>query len=152
MQLAHYLMPLVGAAVILAWRVRETARPMTLPKIIMPPLGMSTGLCMFLLPATRVPWSWALGTFALGAFVLSYPLIKTSQLIAVNDQILLKRSKAFLWIFLGLFAIRFVARTYLEEVISPLQTAGLFFLLAFGMILRWRIGMLLRFNALSAKL
>jgi len=49
-----------------------------------------------------------------------------------------------------LAAIRFVAHTYLDTVITVEQTAGLFFVLAFGMILRWRLNMFLEFRALTA--
>ncbi|HVI96991.1 MAG TPA: CcdC protein domain-containing protein, partial [Anaeromyxobacter sp.] len=54
---------------------------------------------------------------------------------------LLQRSKAFLWILLALVAVRFALRAWVEQVVTPAQTAGLFFILAFGMIVRWRASM-----------
>ncbi len=62
----------------------------------------------------------------------------------------MQRSRAFLWILLGLFAVRLALRAYVERVVSPMQSGGLLFLLAFGMILRWRVGMLLEFRRLTS--
>jgi membrane protein CcdC involved in cytochrome C biogenesis len=138
----------VGTVGVLVWRMRETSRPISPMKIIMPPLGMLTGLAMFLYPPTHVPLHWALSAFLLGVLVLSYPLVRTSRLIVDGDSIKLQRSKAFLWILLGLVTLRLGLREYVEHLISPLQTAGLAYLLALGMILRWRIGMLIEYRRL----
>src|SRR5258705_9139991 len=81
----------VGAAVILAWRVQETRRPVTERKIVIPPLGMSTGLAMFLVPQMRIPLSWALCAFASGSVFLAYPLIKTTHLTRTGDVVTLQR-------------------------------------------------------------
>jgi membrane protein CcdC involved in cytochrome C biogenesis len=62
----------------------------------------------------------------------------------------MRRSGAFFAVVIVLAAIRFVAHTYLDTVITVEQTAGLFFVLAFGMILRWRLNMFLEFRALTA--
>jgi membrane protein CcdC involved in cytochrome C biogenesis len=140
-----------GAAVILAWRVRETQRPVTARSILIPPLGMATGFSMFLSPPFRVPWTWALGAFLVGALVLSYPLTHTSRLTRRGDVIMLHRSRAFLAILVGLVVLRLALRNYVEHLISPTQTAGLFFILAFGMILRWRVGMWLEYRRLVAR-
>lgn len=141
---------LVMAGLVLAWRVRESTRPVTLPKIVIPPLGMSSGLLMFLFPPARIPWSWAIGALLLGAVVFAYPVIKTSVLIRADDKILMRRSKAFLWILLGLVAVRLIARNYVEHYVNPIQTGALFFLLAYGMIVRWRLQMLWQYRALKA--
>lgn len=139
-----------GAAVILAWRVRETQRPITARAILIPPLAMSTGFSMFIAPAARVPIAWAATAFLAGLLVLSYPLARTSSLVRQGDQILLQRSRAFLVILLGLVAIRLVLRGYVSQLLSPTQTAGLFFVLAFGMIVRWRASMYLQYRRLLA--
>lgn len=136
---------LLGAAVMIAWRMRETSTPVSLRKIVAPPLGMSTGFLMFLAPAARVSWAYAGAAFAAGALVLSIPLARTSRLVRSGDVILMQRSRAFLWILLGLVAVRFVARAYVERVLTPFQTGGIFFILAFGMIVRWRAAMLLAY-------
>ena len=145
------LVTLAGAAAMLAWRVREARTPVTTRRIVAPPLGMSTGFLMFLAPAARVPWSWASAAFALGALVFSIPLTRTSRLVRSGDVVWMQRSRAFLWILLGLVAVRTALRAYVEQVVSPLQTGALFFVLAFGMIARWRIGMLLEYRRLRAE-
>lgn len=140
---------LVGASAVIAWRLREVSRPVTVPKIIMPPVGMSTGLAMFLYPPTHVPLAWAAAAFALGALVLAWPLVLTSRLHVTDGQVYVRRSRAFLWILVGLVTVRFALRGIIEQYITLEQTAGLFFLLAFGMILRWRVGMLLEYRRLT---
>lgn len=139
---------LIGAALVLAYRVRESTRPITTRKIVIPPLGMSTGFCMFLYAPARIPLLWAAAAFALGALVLSYPLVKTSKLTRMGEVVMLRRSPAFLWILIGLVAIRIGLRSYVGQFVDPLQTAALFFVLAFGMIVVWRTRMLLDYRQL----
>ena len=145
------LTSIVGAAVILAWRIRETTRPITARKIVIPPLGMSTGFCMFAYAPARIPLSWGLFAFAAGALVLAVPLIKTSALTREGEAVLLRRSPAFLWILLGLVALRWVARAYVARYVSPVQTGSIFFVLAFGMIVRWRTLMYFEYRKLLAR-
>ena len=142
---------LAGAVAMLAWRVREARTPVSARKIVVPPLGMSTGFLMFLAPAARVPWSWASAAFALGAVVLAVPLARTSRLVRTGDVVWMQRSRAFLWILIALVLVRTALRAYVERVVTPLQTGALFFVLAFGMILRWRVGMLLEYRRLIAE-
>ncbi len=144
------LLTLAGAAAMLAWRVREARTPVTPRRIVAPPLGMSTGFLMFLAPAARVPWAWASVAFALGALVFSIPLTRTSRLVRTGDVVWMRRSRAFLWILIGLVAVRTALRAYVEHLVSPLQTGALFFVLAFGMIARWRVAMLLEYRRLCA--
>ena len=150
MPLPALLAPLAGALAVLAWRIRETQRPVTRRSIVIPPLGMSTGLSMFLLPDFRVPWSWAIGAFLAGALLLSIPLVHTSRMTRAGETIVLRRSRAFLVILLGLAALRLLFRDYVGQVLPPKQTAGVFFLLAFGMIVRWRVWMLGEYARLAA--
>ena len=133
---------LAGAAAMIAWRYQETSAPVTLRKIVIPPIGMSTGLCMFLAPAARVPWAWAAAAFALGALVLFFPLARSSRLIRDGEAVMMRRSKAFLWILLGLVAVRLALRSWAELWLSPIQTGAIFFLIALGAVIRWRVAML----------
>ncbi|HET9989985.1 MAG TPA: cytochrome c biogenesis protein CcdC [Kofleriaceae bacterium] len=133
---------LAGAVAMLTWRAHEARRVVTVRSVIIPPLGMSTGFSMFAVPATRVPLSWAVVALALGALVFAIPLISTSRLVRQDEQILVQRSRAFVAILLGLVALRFGLRTWIEQYVSPMQTGALFFLLAFGAIVRWRLAML----------
>lgn len=143
------LSPILGGVALLAWRVRETRVPISARAILAPPLGMSTGLLMFLWPPMRVPWTWALAAFGLGLLALSWPLARSSRLEARSDGVYLRRSRAFLAILLGLLAVRLLLHDYVGHLISPRQTASVFYLLALGMILRWRTGMYRQFRRLA---
>ena len=140
---------LLGTLAVLVWRIRESRRAVTTRTIVIPPLGMSTGFSMFLVPAFRVPWTWGLTAFALGAVVLAYPLLASSRLTRVGSVVMMQRSRSFIAIILALAALRFALRSYVGEFISVQQTAGLFFVLAFGMIVRWRAWMLLEYRRLA---
>jgi len=142
---------IAGAIAVMFWRVRETRTAVSTRKIVIPPLGMATGLVMFIMPMFRVPWVWAAAAFLCGALILAYPLLRTSRLIRMGDQVMMQRSYAFFGVLVLLAAIRISARSYLDTVLSIPQTAGLFFLLAFGMILRWRMQMLLDYRALAGE-
>jgi membrane protein CcdC involved in cytochrome C biogenesis len=148
MQTSAIVATLIGGAAVLAWRIRETQRPVTAKKILLPPVGMTTGFSMFLAPEMRVPFSWGLAAFLAGVLFLSYPLVLTSKLTRSGDAVLLKRSRAFLVILLALLAVRLAARNWVERYIDTVQTGSLFFLLAYGMLLPWRIAMYLRYRSL----
>jgi membrane protein CcdC involved in cytochrome C biogenesis len=139
-----------GAVAVLIWRVREGQTPVTLKKILIPPAGMATGFCMFIVPAFRFPWTWALAAFLIGAILLAWPLLRTSRLHREGDAIMMKRSGAFLLVIIVLAAVRFAARSYFNRIMSIEQTGGLFFILAFGMILRWRMNMYFQYRNLTS--
>jgi membrane protein CcdC involved in cytochrome C biogenesis len=141
---------LAGLAGVLIWRVREGRTAVTMMKIVMPPLGMATGFCIFLNPAFRVPWAWGLGAFFIGAVVLAYPLLLTSDLHLQNGVIMMKRSSAFFAVIIVLAVVRFFARGYIDRFLSFEQTGALFYLLAFGMILRWRAKLFIAYRALAS--
>jgi len=141
---------LAGAVAMLTWRAHEARRVVTVRSIIIPPLGMSTGFSMFAVPATRVPLAWAFAALALGAVLFAIPLVRTSRLVQQDDQILVQRSRAFVAILLGLVAVRFGLRTWIEQYVSPLQTGALFYLLAFAAVVRWRLTMLRDYRRLIA--
>lgn len=140
----------IGTAGVIAWRIKEGRAPVNLKKIIIPPIGMSTGFFMFLVPHTRIPIAWALLTFVLGALIFAWPLIFTSKLHKEPDgQIWMKRSPVFFLLLLAMAAIRFGLRDELEHFINFWQTGALAFLCAFGMVLHWRINMLLTYIKLT---
>jgi membrane protein CcdC involved in cytochrome C biogenesis len=142
---------LAGAAAVFVWRVQEGRSAVTLRKIVIPPMGMATGFCMFLMPGFRVPLLWGFAAFLTGAIALAYPLLATSRLERAGDAIMMRRSGAFFAVVIVLAAIRLAARSYFDHVMSVEQTAALFYVLAFGMILRWRANMLFEYRALAAQ-
>lgn len=141
---------LIGLCGVLAWRVREGRTAMTLRKIVIPPLGMATGFSMFFVPAFRVPLDWAIGAFLVGAILLAWPLLATSSLRREGDLIMMKRSGAFFAVVIVLAAVRYFARDYFDRFLTLEQTGGLFFVLAFGMILRWRASLFFAYRKLTA--
>ncbi len=138
-----------GLVGVLTWRVREGRTAVTLKMIVMPPLGMATGFCMFFAPQCRIPWEWGVGAFLIGAVVFAYPLLLTSDLHLKNGVIMMKRSSAFFAVIVVLALVRYLARGYFDRYLSLLQTGALFYLLAFGMILRWRLKLLFAYRALT---
>lgn len=151
LKLLPMLAPVVGGSAVLAWRFQETRTPVTTRKIVIPPLGMSTGFFMFVVPAMRISWAWALGAFLFGAVVLSIPLERSSTLERKDGQVLMRRSNGFLLILLALLALRLILHEWVGAVLPARQTGAVFFVLAFGMILRWRVGMLLAYRRLVAE-
>jgi membrane protein CcdC involved in cytochrome C biogenesis len=147
--LAPLVSSIVGALAVLAWRLRETQRPVSTRTIVLPPLLMSTGFVMFTRPEFRVPWPWAAGAFVVGALLLSYPLLRTSRLAREGDTVVMHRSRAFLLILLGLVGVRLALRDYVGQLLPVTQTAAVFFILAFGMIVRWRAWMLTEYRRLT---
>lgn len=140
---------LTMAFIVIVFRMRAAKKPTSSKAIIMPPLGMSTGFIMFLFPETHIPITYALVAFMTG-LLFSYPLIRTSQLEIKNKQIYLKPSKAFVFILFGLLVIRIVLHEIVQQYISVMQTASVFFILAFGMIVTWRIVMFMKYRRLLA--
>jgi membrane protein CcdC involved in cytochrome C biogenesis len=144
--------PIFGGIAMLMWRVRETRVPVSSKAIIIPPLAMSTGFMMFISPMMRVPPSWALGAFLLGLLALSWPLVRSTRLELRDGVVYMRRSRAFLAILLVLLAVRLALHDYIGHIISPLQTASLFYLMAFGMIARWRLAMYLQYRRILGEM
>jgi membrane protein CcdC involved in cytochrome C biogenesis len=141
---------LVGLAAVLVWRIREGRTAVSIKKIMIPPLGMATGFSMFIVPVFRIPWTWGLAAFLIGAILLAYPLLRTSRLVRQGDDIMMQRSAAFFSVILVLAAVRILARGYFDTLLTVEQSGALFFVLAFGMIVRWRLNMLFEYRRLTA--
>ncbi|MBT2289973.1 cytochrome c biogenesis protein CcdC [Paenibacillus albidus] len=136
------------ALMVIFIRLKASARPVTIRKIWIPPLGMSTGFAMFVVPEVRFPWWWAVLAFLIGWFVFAYPLIRTTTFEQRDGEIYAQRSKSFAFILLGLLLVRTLLHEIINRYISVPQSGGLFFILAFGMILHWRFFMYKRYNVL----
>lgn len=134
-----------AALAVLLIRMQASKKPVSIKKIILPPIMMSTGFLMFIIPAFRPGYGAAIEAFFTGC-LFSIFLIKTSKFEIRSNDIYLKRSKSFIFVLLGLVALRTIMKYFIGEQISTLETGGFFFILAFGMIMPWRIGMLIGYK------
>jgi membrane protein CcdC involved in cytochrome C biogenesis len=144
------IVPLIMATIVIIIRMRAAKKPVSARKIILPPLFMSTGFVMFHFPETITPLPYDILAFLIG-MLFSIPLILTSKFEIVGHEVYLRRSNIFFMILLGLLIIRTVIKILMGDSFTPLQTGGLFFILAFGMILPWRVAMLYMYHRLIKK-
>jgi len=129
-------------------RAKSAKRPASAKKILLPPLFMSTGALMFLFPFFRVTGPQIIEALVAG-IVFSGVLIWTSKFERRDGEIYLKQSKAFIFILIGLLIIRIIAKLVLFSTIDVGALSGMFWILAFGMIVPWRIAMFLQFKKLQ---
>ncbi|AXH99141.1 cytochrome c biogenesis protein CcdC [Sporosarcina sp. PTS2304] len=131
-------------------RAKAANQPIQAKKIILPPLFMSTGMLMFLFDEFQVPWIQVAEASFVG-LVFSTFLIYTTRFEMKEDGIYLQKSKAFLVILLGLLVIRMIGKIVLSNTIDVGELGGMFFILAFSMILPWRVGMLVKYKQLEKR-
>lgn len=137
------------ALLVLFIRMKAAKKPSSVKKIVLPPIFMSTGALMFLFPEFRVSFLQILEALTVGA-IFSIFLIKTSKFEMKDNDIYLKRSKAFVFILLGLLAVRVVMKLVLSTQIDIGELTGMFWLLAFGMIVPWRIAMYVKYKKIES--
>src|SRR5699024_7689900 len=77
-------------------RLKASKKPASVKKIILPPLFMSTGACMFFFPEFRLDIQEVGEAFILGV-LLSIFLIKTSKFEKRSEEIYLIPSKSFVF-------------------------------------------------------
>jgi membrane protein CcdC involved in cytochrome C biogenesis len=129
-------------------RARSAKKPASAKKIILPPLFMSTGALMFVFEYFRVAPLQIVEAIGVG-IVFSTVLIWTSRFEVKNGDIYLIQSKAFIFILIGLLIVRLIAKFILSSTIHVGELSGMFWLLAFGMIVPWRIAMLMKYKKLE---
>jgi membrane protein CcdC involved in cytochrome C biogenesis len=132
-------------------RMKAAKKPATVKKIILPPIFMSTGALMFIHPYFRVTPIEIMEALLVG-MLFSLLLIKTSKFEIRDNHIYLKRSKAFMYILVGLLLFRILMKSILSMTIDYGELSGMFWILAFGMIVPWRIAMFHNFQKLQAQL
>lgn len=130
-------------------RSKSAKRPVSIKKIILPPIFMSTGALMFIFPEFRVAPLQIVEALVVG-MLFSIILIKTTNFEVREEAIFLKQSKAFPFILFGLLLIRLIGKLVLSSTIDVGELGGMFWILAFGMIVPWRIAMLVKFKKLEA--
>lgn len=132
-------------------RMKAANKPASVKKIILPPVFMSSGALMYFVPEFRLTSMEILEAVAVG-MLFSILLVKTSKFEIRDKEIYLKRSKAFIFILVGLLVVRLVAKTILSGTIEFGQLSGMFFLLAFSMIVPWRVAMYRSYKKLYKEL
>ncbi|MEI5906724.1 cytochrome c biogenesis protein CcdC [Bacillus spongiae] len=136
---------------VLLIRMKASKKPVNGKKIILPPIFMSTGALMFIFPIFRVELKNVLEAVIVG-FLFSILLIKTSKFEVRENEIFLKRSKAFAFILIGLLLIRIIGKSLLSSTINFGELSGMFWILAFGMIVPWRIAMYIQYRNLAKQM
>jgi membrane protein CcdC involved in cytochrome C biogenesis len=139
------------AVLVMFVRIKAAKKPTNAKKIILPPFFMATGAFMYFIPKFRLTGLEIVEAVVVG-ILFSIFLIKTSKFEIRQNDIYLKRSKAFIFILIGLLVIRIVMKSILSSTIDPFQLSGMFFLLAFSMLLPWRIAMYMDYKKLFNQL
>jgi membrane protein CcdC involved in cytochrome C biogenesis len=132
-------------------RMKAAKKPASVKKIILPPFFMSTGALMFIFPYFHVSPLEIAEAVIIG-MIFSIFLIKTSKFEIRDNQIYIKRSKAFAFILIGLLIVRIAAKLVLSTYIDIGELGGMFWILAFAMIVPWRLAMYLNFRKLHLEL
>lgn len=141
---------LMGAIVIVI-RMKAQKFPVNQKKIILPPIFMATGALMYIVPYFRLTGMEMLESLILGV-LFSTVLIWTSRFEVKGSEIFIRRSKAFPVILIFLLIIRTVIKIFISSEVNPGEIAGMFFLLAFCMIVPWRLAMLYKYKKLRKTL
>lgn len=132
-------------------RIRSQKKPVTAKKILIPPIAMSSGALMFLFEEFRVTPLQILEAVVVGV-IFSTVLIATSKFEVRQDEIYMKRSKAFFFILGGLLIIRVFMKVILSNSFNIGELGGMFWILAFSMLWPWRIAMFIQFKKIEKSL
>lgn len=142
------IVAIVMGTFVMTVRARSAKKPASAKKIILPPLFMSTGALMFVFEYFRVAPFQIVEAFSVG-LLFSIVLIWTSRFEVKDGDIYLKQSKAFVFILVGLLIVRLIAKIILSSTIHIGELSGMFWILAFGMIVPWRIAMFVQYKKLE---
>lgn len=140
----------MGAGVIVV-RMKAQKYPVNEKKIILPPFFMATGAFMYIFPYFRLTGSEIIESIVIG-ILFSSVLIMTSHFEVKDSDIYLKKSKAFPIVLMSLLVIRTILKVFIGSSIDAGELAGMFFLLAFSMLVPWRVAMLLRYKKIKNSL
>ncbi|WP_099355281.1 CcdC family protein [Fredinandcohnia onubensis] len=149
--IASSIVAIMMAIFVTFLRAKSAQKPASVKKIILPPVFMSTGALMFVHPMFRVTPVEVLEAVVVG-ILFSILLIKTSSFEIRENEIYMKRSKAFIYILVGLLVIRIVLKSVLSTSIDFGELSGMFWILAFAMIVPWRIAMYVKYKKLASSL
>lgn len=139
-----------GVGVILI-RMKASKEPATVKKIIIPPIMMSTGALMFVIPYFRVSPAGIVEAVLMG-LVFSLILIWTTRFEIKHKYVFIKRTKSFPVILLSLLLIRLGIKYWISGSVDIGELSGMFWILAFAMIVPWRIAMYFQYKNVAGKL
>ena len=134
------------ALAVFAIRMKASKKPATLKKIILPPFFMSTGALMYVFEPFRLSGTEIVEAVLLGMF-FSIFLIMTSRFEIKEEQIYIKRSKAFVFVLLGLIIVRTLLKFILSSSVDVGEIGGMF-----SMIVPWRVAMYVQYKKLERNL
>lgn len=129
-------------------RAKGAKRPATIKRIILPPLFMSTGALMFIFPMFRVDLFQYIEAIGVGMFCSIF-LIWTTHFEIKGKDIYVIPSKAFIVVISSLLVIRVGLKLLFGQTIAFGELSGMFYLLALGMIVSWRIAMVITFKKIK---
>ena len=81
--------------------------------------------------------------------LFSIILIKTTNFERKDGDYLYEKIESISFHLLGLLIVRLVGKLVLSSTIDVGELGGMFWILAFGMIVPWRIGMFVKYNKLT---
>src|SRR5699024_546550 len=138
-----------GMAILMMFvRMKAAKRPLTVKRILLPPLLMSSGVWMFIIQAFRLTLLEIIEVMIVGVF-FSIFLIKTTKFKVEDNEVYLIPSRAFIFILLSLLIVSIIIKLIIGSVISFGETSGMFYLLALSMIFTWRLAILREFLILQ---
>lgn len=146
--IASTLMAILMGTFIMMMRLRSQKKPVNAKKILLPPVAMSTGALMFIFDEFRISTLQILEAVVVGV-IFSFVLIATSKFEIRDNEIYMKRSKAFFIILIGLLLIRTIGKIVLTDSFNPGELAGMFWVLAFAMLWPWRIAMYIQYKKIE---
>lgn len=100
---------------------------------------------MFVIPFFRVSWLDILEAIVMG-LVFSVILIWTTKFEVRNKYVFIKRTKAFPVILMGLLLIRIFIKYLISGSLEVGELSGMFWIMAFAMIVPWRIVMYFQYK------
>lgn len=151
MELIAFIGAIFMSVALIFIRSKASKKPASERKILIPPLMMSTGALMYVFPVFRLNMVEIVEAVIIG-LIFSILLIKTSSFEVVNNEIYIKNSKSFIYILIDLLVIRTILKFILSASIDYGELAGMFWLIAFSMIITWRISMFMQYRKLSTEI
>lgn len=139
------------ATTMIVVRSKVAQKPTSIKRIILPPIFMSSGALMYLFPVFRLS-ILEVGEVIVVGLLFSILLIKFTKFEVSGKDIYLIPSKSFIFILIVLLAVRIIFKFVIGSFISFGTTSGMFYLLAFVMIISWRGAMVWKYMRLKTKI